>query len=134
MIEYIIIIKEMNNLTNTKKDSGHTFRDYFKRAVNPMLVLKLLSEDSMYVYQMIQELKKRGHSDYTSSFLYPVLYRLQKQGYVSEGEKIISEDNRVRSYYKITDEGREHLSQLLTEYNEMLRSVDLILNYSEEDK
>ena len=88
----------------------------------------------MYVYQMIQELKKRGHSDYTSSFLYPVLYRLQKQGYVSEGEKIISEDNRVRSYYKITDAGLNHLNQLITEYQEMLNSVDLILNYNNKDK
>lgn len=115
-------------MSDKKKDMGHSFNDYFKRAVNPMLVLKLLSEESMYVYQMIQELKKRGNSDYTSSFLYPVLYRLQKQGYVTEGEKVISSDNRVRNYYKITEEGIKHLETLIKQYKEMLISVDLIIN------
>ena len=80
------------------KDSGHTFEDYFKRAASPMLVLRLLSEKPMYVYQMAQELEKRSNGVYTLSLLYPVIYRLVKMGYVSEGQKEVSSDNRVRQY------------------------------------
>ena len=68
------------------KDSGHTFEDYFKRAASPMLVLRLLSEKPMYVYQMAQELEKR------------------------------SSDNRVRQYYCITDNGRAYLKEIYQKY------------------
>ena len=47
------------------KDSGHSFEDYFKRAASPMLVLHLLSEEPMYVYQMTQELERRSFGVYT---------------------------------------------------------------------
>lgn len=110
-----------------KSDTGHSFIDYLKRAVNPMLVLALLTEESMYAYQMIQELTKRGNSEYTTSFLYPVLYKLENQGYIENCGKVISEDNRVRSYYKITTSGVEYLEKLKIEYAEMLKSVDKIM-------
>lgn len=58
------------------KDSGHSFEDYFKRAASPMLVLHLLDEQPMYVYQMTQELERRSFGVYTLSLLYPVIYRL----------------------------------------------------------
>ena len=79
-------------------DSGHSFEDYFKRAISPMLVLHLLSQQPMYVYQMQQELSRRSQGRYTLSLLYPVLYRLVKLGYVKEDGKQISPDNRVRQY------------------------------------
>ena len=60
-------------------DSGHSFEDYFKRAISPMLVLHLLSQQPMYVYQMQQELSRRSQGRYTLSLLYPVLYRLVKE-------------------------------------------------------
>ena len=47
------------------KDSGHSFEDYFKRAASPMLVLHLLDEQPMYVYQMTQELERRSFGVYT---------------------------------------------------------------------
>ena len=55
-------------MAKTKK-AGHSFEDYFKRALNPMLVLVLLKEESMYVYQMQQELKRRSGGTYTISLL-----------------------------------------------------------------
>ena len=42
-----------------KQDYGHSFEDYFKRAVNPMLILSLLQERPKYAYEMTQELKER---------------------------------------------------------------------------
>ena len=52
-----------------------------------MLVLHLLDEQPMYVYQMTQELERRSFGVYTLSLLYPVIYRLVDQGYLEEGEK-----------------------------------------------
>jgi PadR family transcriptional regulator, regulatory protein PadR len=112
---------------STEKDTGHSFEDYFKRAISPMLVLYLLGKQPMYVYQLSQELANRSDGEYTTSFLYPVLYRLQQQGFVAEVDKQVSEGNRVRNYYGITGEGREHLSKLLSEFDRMVKSVSKII-------
>lgn len=105
------------------KDSGHSFEDYFKRAASPMLVLHLLNEEPMYVYQMTQELERRSFGVYTLSLLYPVIYRLVDQGYLEEGDKQISPDNRVRQYYRITDAGREYLHALFPCYLKLHQAV-----------
>jgi len=108
-------------------DTGHSFEDYFKRAISPMLVLHLLSIQPMYVYQLSQEMARRTDGTYTTSFLYPVLYRLQEQGFVTETGKEISEDNRVRNYYGITEAGRRHLLSLKNDYAILIRSVEKIM-------
>ena len=102
----------MKEIINMSKDKGHSFEDYFKRAVNPLLVLLLLSERPMYVYEMANELEKRSEGQYSLSLLYPVIYRLVSQGFVTEGQKAISQDNRVRQYYEITDNGLVYLKQI----------------------
>lgn len=105
----------MKKESKSTKDTGHSFADYFKRALNPLLVLLLLSEQPMYVYEMMREISKRSDGRYTISLLYPVIQRLLSQGYVCEGQKAISDDNRVppvlRNHFRwdivfATDRGR----------------------------
>lgn len=99
-----------------KQDAGHSFEDYFKRAVNPMLILSLLRERPKYAYEMTQELKDRTDGEYNMPLLYPVLYRLQGQGYIEEDKKIISDNNRVRNYYRLTDKGVDHLETMKIQF------------------
>ena len=115
-------------------DAGHTFEDYVKRAMIPGLVLHLLQEECMYVYQMQQEMAERSNGRYVLSLLYPVLYRLVKLGYAQEGEKRISEDNRVRQYYEITPAGREYLADLKRQLTELMQATQDILDYVPEGK
>lgn len=65
----------MKKESKSTKDTGHSFADYFKRALNPLLVLLLLSEQPMYVYEMMREISKRSDGRYTISLLYPVIQR-----------------------------------------------------------
>ena len=60
-----------------------------KKATIEMLLLKLLSEEDMYGYQMSSELKKRSNGSYTilEGSMYPILYRLTDQKYISFFEK-----------------------------------------------
>lgn len=96
-------------------DSGHSFLAYFKRATSPLVVLSLLLERPMYGYEVSQEMKRRSGGNFTISVLYPVLYRLEEQGYI---EVVQSEmvDGRARSYYAITRTGREYLMRTLADY------------------
>lgn len=112
------------------KEKGHSFEDYFKRAVNPFLVLLLLSERPMYVYEMANELEKRSDGKYCLSLLYPVIYRLVSQGFVIEGDKLISDDNRVRQYYEITTTGLEYLEEIQSIYDEMTQTIQIIRKIS----
>lgn len=116
-----------------KQDYGHSFEDYFKRAVNPMLILSLLQERPKYAYRMTQELKARTDGGYNMPLLYPVLYRLQAQGYIEEAEKVISQNNRVRNYYRLTPAGIAHLAEMRKEYCRLCRHVAHLLDLSEED-
>ena len=111
----------------SNKDSRSSFEDYFKRATSPMMTLLLLNEKPMYVYNLSQELEKRSNSTYKMNFLYPVLYRLQEQGYVSEYSQEITESHRTRNYYTITDTGKEYLKFMLEKYKELLKAVDTII-------
>lgn len=106
-----------------KQDYGHSFEDYFKRAVNPMLILSLLQERPKYAYEMTQELKERTDGEYNMPLLYPVLYRLQNQGFIEEDKKIISQNNRVRNYYRLTTEGVAHLEEMQREFTRLCHHV-----------
>ena len=77
-----------------------------------LLVLSLLSEKDYYGYEIIKTLEDR--SDKTFEFkegsLYPVLHRLENDGFVvSYREK--SESGKERKYYHITPAGLEQLSE-----------------------
>lgn len=112
----------------TSKDTCRSFEDYFKRATSPMLTLYLLNEKPMYVYKLSQELEKRSNSTYKMNFLYPVLYRLQEQGYVVEYSQEITESHRTRNYYAITDEGKKYLNDMIAKYRELLNAVDTVIS------
>ena len=109
-----------------REDFGHSFLAYFKRATSPLAVLRILSDRPMYGYELIQELKQRSGGKYQLSLLYPVLYRLEEQGYVVVARTEVIR-NRARSYYAITDAGAEYLSRSLMEYREMHRAFMSIM-------
>ena len=80
----------------------------------------------MYVYEMTREISKRSGGIYTISLLYPVIQRLLSQGYLREGQKAISDDNRVRQYYEITPDGIAYLRQIADSYDQMSIAVQQI--------
>ncbi len=98
-----------------KENTGHSFTSYFKRATSPLVVLRLLKEKPMYGYEITAEIKNRSNGKYMISILYPVLYRLEEQGYIEISSTEVA-DGRARSYYSITPEGRKHLEKTWQEY------------------
>ena len=115
----------MGRISN--KDARSSFEDSFKRATSPMMTLLLLNEKPMYVYNLSRELEKRSNSTYKMNFLYPVLYRLQEQGYVCEHSQEITESHRTRNYYTITEEGKKYLEFMLKKYTELLQAVNTVI-------
>lgn len=75
------------------------------------LVLAILSEGESYGYAILKRVGELsgGELQWTDGMLYPVLHRLERQGYV-EATWGKSEVGRRRKYYRLTDLGREQLS------------------------
>ncbi len=120
-------------MSKVSKDVGHTFEEYFKRATSPMLVLYLLKKEPMYVYNLSRELEKRSNNVYKMNFLYPVLYRLQEQGYVTEYSQEITENHRTRNYYSITEDGEKYLEKIIEQYKDLISAVEVIMNSCDND-
>lgn len=74
------------------------------------LVLAILAEGDSYGYAIIKRVAELsgGHLQWTDGMLYPVLHRLERQGYV-EATWSASEIGRKRKYYRLTDDGRAQL-------------------------
>lgn len=96
-------------------EAGHSFEAYYKRATSPLVVLRLLQDCTMYGYQISQAMKEKSGGKFTIAVLYPILYRLEEQGYIRV-ERTEVTNNRARSYYAITEEGRLYLTRSLEEY------------------
>ena len=95
------------------EDTGHSFGAYFKRATSPIVVLAILRERPMYVYELAAAMKERSAGKFTISVLYPVLYRLESQGYVE-----------IQNTEIVEGRARRHLAQCLREYDEMTKVFD----------
>jgi PadR family transcriptional regulator, regulatory protein PadR len=85
-------------------------KDLIAASATP-LVLAILAEGDSYGYAIIKRVEELsgGHLQWTDGMLYPVLHRLERQGYVS-AKWSESENGRKRKYYRITREGRAELA------------------------
>src|SRR4029078_3521463 len=75
------------------------------------LVLAILAAGDSYGYAIIKRVGELsgGHLQWTDGMLYPVLHRLERQGYVA-AKWAASESGRRRKYYRITKDGRAQLA------------------------
>ena len=88
------------------------------------LVLAILAEGDSYGYAIIKRVAELsgGHLQWTDGMLYPVLHRLERLGLVA-AKWSASENGRRRKYYRITSQGRKHL----TEERRQWQAVDAAL-------
>ena len=85
------------------------------------LVLAILSEGESYGYAIIKRVSELsgGQLQWTDGMLYPVLHRLERNGYI-EASWGRSEAGRRRKYYRLTDRG----SKLLANQRQQWQIVD----------
>ncbi|MCX8129367.1 MAG: PadR family transcriptional regulator [Clostridia bacterium] len=104
-----------------------------KKGIIEILILKLLSSQSMYGYQLMQELdtKSRGVFKMKEGTLYPILYRLEDNSLIESCWEQDSSDRRSvpRKYYRITKEGRSELVNMEKELKALLDVVKSIMQW-----
>lgn len=87
------------------------------------VVLSIVSKEGTYGYKITQDV--RSIMDVSESTLYPVLRRLQKDGYLEAYD--MEFQGRNRRYYKITANGMILLDKYRSEWVLYKKNVDSIL-------
>ena len=98
------------------------FETEMNRGFLQILVLALLEKD-MYGYAMVRSIRDLGY-DVEENTLYPLLRRLEKNGWVKSKWDIGQE--RPRKFYSITGEGRALRTQFIAlwkKQNDILRHL-----------
>lgn len=113
--------------TAIKRDTMENFEAQVKKATLPLMVLTILKERDMYAYEITQVALKMSNGRYKMPLLYHIISKLEEQGYIVEGRKEISDENRVRIYYHITQEGEEYLEKIKVSFLELTDVVKSIV-------
>ena len=97
-------------------------------ALMDALVLSIVAQEPTYGYKITQEV--RAVMVVSESTLYPVLRRLQKDGCLDTYDQEFA--GRNRRYYRLTEAGRQRLTDYRREWRDYRRSIDRLL-LGEED-
>lgn len=94
-----------------------------------MLLLKLLSEQDMYGYEMISVLRERSENvfELKAGTLYPLLHSLEEKNLLESYKQEAL--GKVRKYYSITKAGRKLLQEKETEWKEYSQAVTGVLGW-----
>lgn len=113
-----------------RKTSGKPegVREGMKKATTEMLVLFLLKQKQMYTYEMMTTIEKLSDGMIQFNTLYQAIYRLKKFEFIAESDKVLSDENRIRVYFKITEEGEKYFSESVNEYRATVAAIDKILS------
>lgn len=92
-----------------------------------MLVLALLEDQPRHGYEIARQIELRSDSrlQFHVASLYPLLYRLERRGWV-EGRWVEKAGQRRRRFYKLTPLGRRVLAAQRRSWREFFRALDSV--------
>ncbi len=95
-----------------------------------VLILRLLTDEPMYGYQMVKELQRRsdGYFELEQGTLYPALHRLEREGLVRSEWQVVAE-GPSRKYYHLTDAGQTALEEGAAQWRAFSAGLLKILSY-----
>lgn len=94
-----------------------------------MLVLKALQLEAMHGWGITERIQQWSDNvlSINQGSLYPSLYRLQRQGWITS-EWRMTENNRRARYYKLTAAGKKQLTQERRSWERLSHAVNLVLD------
>ena len=95
--------------------------------VPELMVLRLLQDQEMYGYEIVQAIQaqSRGALSFGEGVVYPVLHGLEKDGALKSRRKTVN--GRSRVYYTLTAKGAKRLSFLSNNWNTLNRAVQAVM-------
>jgi PadR family transcriptional regulator, regulatory protein PadR len=101
----------------TKTDIIH--RDFFLGFIR-LHILYHASQEPVFGLALIEELARHGYR-LSPGTLYPVLHRLERDGFLKSEKEVVR--GKVRKYYRATRQGRKALDESYTKVLELVKEI-----------
>lgn len=100
----------------------------YKGSLQTIILNLLEKSDKMYGYEITQKVKEitNGELLITEGALYPALHKLEAEGFLDV--EIINIGNRMRKYYKLTEQGSKETINRLVELQDFIKTMQHIIN------
>ena len=102
-------------------------RPQIARGSGEIAILSLLAEQPLYGFEIARQIGERtgGALKFTLASLYPLLYDMEKRGWL-EAHWQQNQAGRDRRYYRLTAAGRRQLTPLREEWRSFFQALDAL--------
>src|SRR3712207_2066241 len=99
-----------------------------KKGSAELLVLSLVEDQPRHGYDIGHLIEQRsgGLLRFNVASLYPLLYRLERRGWIA-GRWVEKAGQRRRRYYRLTPEGKKVLAAQLVSWREFVEAINRII-------
>ncbi len=110
---------------------GKRIRSKIARGSAELAILSLLSKQSLYGFEISRRIEEEsgGALRFNLASLYPMLYELEKRGWI-RGRWQQNRAGRDRRYYSLTPAGRKQLAPLRREWRVFFAALDRLAEVS----
>lgn len=98
-----------------------------KKGTAEVLILSLLENRPRHGYEIAKLIEERseGVLEFHVASLYPMLYRLERRGWI-EGRWLEKAGQRRRRFYRLTPAGRKALPEQRRSWREFIRAIERV--------
>src|ERR1700691_5321512 len=102
---------------------GRETNPNFMNGVPELLILRLLADEEMYGYEIVQAIRSRTEAVIAvgEGVVYPVLHALERDGALKSRRKAVN--GRTRVYYTVTRKGETRLAGLVRQWTQLADSI-----------
>ncbi len=106
---------------------SHIFDRELKKGSAELLLLSLVEDQPRHGYDIgnLIEQRSRGVLRFNVASLYPLLYRLEKRGWI-QGRWVEKAGQRRRRYYRLTPEGKKILAAQRRSWREFVAAINRV--------
>ena len=99
----------------------------FMNGVPELLILRLLEQEDMYGYEIVQAIRRRTDAVIAvgEGVVYPVLHGLERDGAITSRRRTVN--SRSRIYYSVTPAGSRRLADLSAAWTHLATAIQLML-------
>ncbi|SRR5688572_12475776 len=103
-----------------------------KKGSAELMVLAVVEDQPRHGYDIARRIDERsdGVLRFHVASLYPMLYRMERRGWI-QGRWLEKTGQRRRRYYKLTGEGRKVLAAQRREWQSLVAALDKVAGLSE---
>ncbi|WP_071441451.1 PadR family transcriptional regulator [Traorella massiliensis] len=94
-----------------------------------MLLLGVLKHRDYYGYELASTIREVTDDvfDVKEGVMYPILYRMLEEGYVSTREEVVN--RKVRVYYHLEEKGIQYFDEMVEDYRKMCEQIEKIIKF-----